>query len=252
MTADRHLDWDGCYNVRDLGGLRTIHGRTTRWGAVVRADAPDRLTPAGWSAVKAYGIRTIIDLRNDEERPADTTPHAAELTTVHVPLDDPADLEFWQHWRDSGLWATPLYYRPFLDRKPQRCAAAVAAVAHAQPGGVLVHCGGGRDRTGLITLLVLALIGVAPDDIATDYELSIDRLRLFYARAGRADASIKINELLARENTSARAAILATLASLDADAYLRTGGLTDGDLAAVRARLLGPEEPEPARPPAAR
>lgn len=252
MTADRHLDWDGCYNARDLGGLRTADGRTTRWGAVVRSDAPDRLTPPGWSALKAHGIRTIIDLRNGDERHANAIPPAAELATVHVPLDDPADIEFWQHWRDSGLWGTPLYYRPFLDRKPQRCAAAVAAVAHAQPGGVLVHCGAGRDRTGLITLLLLALVGVAPDDIAADYELSIDRLRLFYAQAGREDASIKINEVLAREDTSARAAILATLASLDVDAYLRTGGLSDGDLAAVRARLLAPEEPEHAPAPTAR
>jgi hypothetical protein len=68
MTPDRHLDWDGCFNVRDLGGLRTADSRTTRWGAVVRSDMPDRLSAAGWSALTAYGIRTIVELRNHHER----------------------------------------------------------------------------------------------------------------------------------------------------------------------------------------
>lgn len=245
MTTDRHLDWDGCYNARDLGGLPTIHGRTTHWGAVVRADAPDRLTPAGWSALKAHGIRTIIDLRDDGERPAEAPPHAADLTTVHLPLEDHTNSEFWQQWRDSGLWATPLYYRAFLDGCPQRCAAVVAAVARARPGGVLVHCGVGRDRTGLIALLLLALVGVAPDDIAADHELSTDRLRPLFAKLGERDQGPRIQQLLASNNTTARDAILATLAAVDVEASLHAAGLDQDDLAAVHARLLAPEEPNP-------
>jgi hypothetical protein len=65
MTGNRHLDWDGCHNVRDFGGLRAAHGRETRSGAVVRGDSVDRLTATGWSALLEHGIRTIIDLRND-------------------------------------------------------------------------------------------------------------------------------------------------------------------------------------------
>ena len=56
---ERVLAWEGCTNVRDLGGLRTCDGRMTRWRAVVRSDSPARLTPAGWSALYAYGIRTM-------------------------------------------------------------------------------------------------------------------------------------------------------------------------------------------------
>ena len=59
----RILNWDGCTNARDLGGLHTLDGRQTRWQAVVRSDTPSRLTAAGWSALYAYGIRTIITLR---------------------------------------------------------------------------------------------------------------------------------------------------------------------------------------------
>jgi protein-tyrosine phosphatase len=235
--ADRNLDWDGVYNARDLGGLRAADGRATRWGALIRSDNLDSLTPAGWSALREHGIRTIVDLRNDDERQARSRP--AGVAAVHVPLDDLADTEFWACW-GRGLHATPLYYQAFLDRKPERCAAAVADVARAEPGGVLVHCVGGRDRTGLIALLLLALVGVAGEDIAADYELSLDRLGRLHAALGEDDPRQRINELLARQNTSIRASILASLDSLDAEAYLRDAGLTDQDLAAVRARLLGP------------
>lgn len=202
-TAGRRLTWDGCFNARDLGDMRTSDGRVTRWGAVVRSDSLNRLTSAGWSALKAHGIRTIVDLRNDEELVPDAAPRPAGLTTVHVPLDDIADTEFWKYLWDNGLDGSPLYYAPFLERKPERCAAAVMAVARARPGGVVVHCGIGRDRTGLVTMLLLALAGVAPDEIAADYELSNNWLRPYWAQAGEEDQVPVIDELLARKETTA-------------------------------------------------
>jgi protein-tyrosine phosphatase len=67
MTEDRHLQWDGCTNVRDLGGLCSRDGRAIRRGALVRADALDRLSAEGWAALEAHGVRTVIDLRNGDE-----------------------------------------------------------------------------------------------------------------------------------------------------------------------------------------
>ncbi len=235
---DRNLDWDGCFNVRDLGGLPTVEGRRTRWGAVVRADNLNHLTTAGWSALKAYGIRTVVDLRNGEELESDAEPRPDGLTTVLVPLDDTADTELWRYLWDDELDGTPLYYLPFLKRKPERCAAAITAVARAEPGGVVIHCGIGRDRTGLVTLLLLALAGVTPDQIASDYELSNDRLRPRWAKLGEDDQGAWAEERLRRANTSARATVLGILESLDVGARLLAGGLGEEDLTAVRARLL--------------
>ena len=234
---DRHLDWDGCFNGRDLGGLRTTDGRETRWRAIVRSESLDRLTPAGWAALRAYGIRTIVDLRNDHELVGETP---VGLTRVHVPLDDLADTEFWTEAWGNDLDGTPLYYRPFLERKPERCAAAVAAVARAERGGVLVHCGGGRDRTGLVILLLLALVGVEPEEIVADYELSNVRLPPFWAARGEEDQRPIIDEILARKKTSARALLLDLLDWLDPEAYVRSAGLGADDVAAVRSRLLAP------------
>ncbi len=218
--------WDGCTNVRDLGGLRTCDGRMTRSRAVVRSDTPARLTEAGWSALYAYGIRTIISLRTHGmvEDELNFTPRYPDLVTVQVAIEDITDREFVQQWASSDLWCTPLYYKDALRRWPERHAAAISAVARARPGGVLFHCIRGNDRTGMIALLLLALAGVAPEEIVADYELSPDPER---------------EAILAREHSSVRETILSALAGLDVDRYLTMGGAREEELASVRKRLLG-------------
>lgn len=222
---DRRLTWDGCINVRDLGGLPTVDGRVTRFGGIVRADHPARLTAAGWAALTAYGIRTIVSLETagivDDAQ--DAAPRPAELARVRVEIEDMADADFVDQWVRTNLWCTPLYYRDALRRWPERHAAAVTAVARARPGGVLFHCARGHDRTGIIALLLLALAGVTPKAIAADYELSRDPER---------------ETLLRQRGTSTRQVILETLAAFDAASYLRAAGMRARDLAAVRTRLL--------------
>lgn len=68
---DRHLAREGCDDAGDLGGLRTADDRTIRRGAVVRAAAPDLLTADGWASLWRHGIRTVVDVRNDDELTAD-------------------------------------------------------------------------------------------------------------------------------------------------------------------------------------
>jgi protein-tyrosine phosphatase len=227
MNDDRYLQWDGCANVRDLGGLRTREGGVIRRGAIVRGDALDRLSAAGWAALEAHGVRTVIDLRNDDELADDLAPRPPGLTTLHLPLDGVEDTEFWQDWHGRPEFGTPIYYRPFLDHFPERTAAVFTAIARAAPGGVAVHCGIGRDRTGLIAILLLALAGAGPDEIAADYALSearvpFGRVGTFYADRGITPAAV-IAELLA---------------DLDVEAYLRGAGVSEDDLAAIRGRLL--------------
>lgn len=222
----RILAWDGCKNVRDLGGLRTRHGGLTRRSAIVRSDTPARLTAAGWAALYAYGIRTIVSLRTEgmTEEQLSFRPGHPDLVTVQVAIEDVTDMEFVEQWASSDLWCTPLYYRDALRRWPERHADAISAIARARPGGVLFHCIRGNDRTGIISLLLLALAGVIPDDIIADHELSPDPERA---------------EILAREHSSVRDALLGALAGLDLDRYLRMGGASQEDLDSIRRRLLG-------------
>jgi hypothetical protein len=238
MAAGRRLDWDGCCNIRDLGGLPTLDGRATRFGAVVRADAIDRLSAAGWAALEAHGVRTVIDLRNEDELRADVAPRSAGVSTIHLPLDAADDREFWDAWGTGPQFGTPLYYGPHLERFPERSARVLAAIATAPPGGVLYHCGIGRDRTGMITILLLALAGVRPEEIAADYELSAAGVRELAARRGDAGDVALVDDFLRARGTTAGELVVSLLASTDVESLLRAGGLTDAHVAALRARLV--------------
>jgi protein tyrosine/serine phosphatase len=236
--ADRHLDWEGCFNARDLGGLPTVHGRATQPGRVTRSDAVDGLTEVGWAALVRHGVRTVIDLRNDDELASDLAPRPASITTIHLPLDGSHDREFWSAWDSGPQFGTPLYYGPHLERFPERSAAVLSAIARAQPGGVAFHCGGGRDRAGQIAMLLLGLVGVEPAHIAADYVLSGKRLRARYAAYGEPDQGPQHEEFLAARGTSAAELIVTLIRELDFEAIMLGAGLTPTDVRALRARLL--------------
>src|SRR5918994_2351320 len=69
----------------------------------------------------------------------------------------------WSEWANGPQFGTPLYNGPFVQRFPDRIERVLDAVEQARPGGVLFHCVGGRDRTGLVAIILLAVAGVAPE-----------------------------------------------------------------------------------------
>ena len=92
MPRERRLAWEGCVNVRDLGGHATEDGRTTRFGAVVRADSVGRLTASGWQALAGHGVIRIVDLRDEAEATEDGVLEAP-VEVVRIPLLDGLDAE---------------------------------------------------------------------------------------------------------------------------------------------------------------
>lgn len=188
------------------------------------------------AALEAHGIGTIIDLRNDDELAPDLSPRPTWIETLHLPLDGIEDTDFWDEWTSGPQFGTPLYYAAFLERFPERAAGAPAAVADAQPGGVLLHCVGGRDRTGLISALALALARVDAEEVAADYALGAMGAGRLGERKGEPQ---EIDAFLRARSTSARELVVELVASLDIESLLRAGGLSDAQLAALRARLLG-------------
>jgi protein-tyrosine phosphatase len=239
--CDRHLDWDGCFNVRDLGGIPAAGGRVVGRGALVRADSLEKLSSAGWQALHEHGVRTIVDLRNDDEREQDAAPRPPDLTTLHLPLDNIEAEDFWKgKWATGPQFGTPLYYRAHILRFPERSARVLAAIANAEPGGVVVHCVGGRDRTGQTAMLALSLAGVAPAEIVADYELSDPRLAGLWEALGEENPTPAIEAFLTEHGTTAGEIIEATLSSIDLEATLRDGGLAAEDITTLRKRLLEP------------
>ncbi|MET9964102.1 tyrosine-protein phosphatase [Streptomyces sp. NPDC006326] len=233
-SEGRFLEWDGCFNVRDLGGL----GRVAR-GALVRADRLDALSARGWAALAGYGIRTVVDLRNDDETGGDRSPRPAGVRTVRIPLDGTEHRDFWDHWWDTPGFGTPAYFRPFLERFPDRVAAVLRAVAEAPPGGVAFHCGLGRDRTGIIALVLLRLAGATPEEIAADHGLSEARVRAMYAAQGRRYDAGVIEEYVTGLGTTVHGLALDAARWLDAGAYLADAGLGPATVERLGERLRG-------------
>jgi len=173
VTAPGTLAWPGGRNVRDLGGRPLADGRTTLSGRVFRSAAPEYLTDDGWLAAKAAGVRTVVDLRNAPAETRRTPDHPAVrpeslhgIVFVAAPTEDPDDPEF---LRVCGPWLDhPRSWADNARLAPTRIAAVMRAIAAAGPG-VLVHCAGGRDRTGMICAMLLGLAGATEDAIVGDY-----------------------------------------------------------------------------------
>lgn len=200
-------------------------------------EAPTRLTAAGWASAWDYGVRTMVDLRAEDEDLPDETARPAGITTVRVPLDPEPGTPFFDHWTPIDNMATPLYLPGLLAEYPDRVIAAVRAVAIAAPGCVVVHCSGGKDRTGLIALVLLVLAGAEPDEIVADYLLTFDRMKERYAALGVRDQLAAISERLAERGTTIEASLSSTIAGLKMPDYLLANGLSGRELAALHARL---------------
>jgi protein-tyrosine phosphatase len=247
LRESRGLVWEGCVNVRDLGGHSTDDGRQVAYGRVVRADSVRQLSQGGWKALGDYGITRIVDLRWHEELEADP-PSELPVEVVHIPLFgrpqdvDPID-ELVAPLEDP-VQRKIAYYRECLGRFPNNFGTAIAAVGEAPAGGVVVHCAGGVDRTGLVSALLLRLAGVTIDDIAADYAVSEENWAPF--REQWIEEAATPEEKRWRRLWSAIPAevMTGTLEELEARygsvrEYLRSAGVSDAVLERVRARLVG-------------
>ena len=107
LQRSRDLAWDGLLNVRDLGGHPTEDGGETRFDSIVRADSVRQLSDKGWAALVDYGVKTIVDLRDDEELAADP-PAELPVEVLHVPLFEPLGrLEGVEARLDAAARSTP-------------------------------------------------------------------------------------------------------------------------------------------------
>ena len=141
--------------------------------------------------------------------PDDGAPHRDGIETIHIPLDRIADdTEFWDDWMHGPQFGTPLYYGPFVERFPERIEEVLDAIEQASPGGVLFHCVGGRDRTGMVAIAALAAAGVTPEAIADDYELGAERAHTH---------DPVLEEYLTECGTSARELVLELATTLEYD-----------------------------------
>ena len=225
-------------------------GGETKFGAIVRSDSVSLLTDAGWKALVAHGVRTVVDLRGDHEREEDP-PRDVPVDVVHVPFME-ANEEEWNEIApeiEAASAAAPDVatstrdvYVIFLERFKANVASGMRAVARAPEGGVVVHCVGGKDRTGLLTALLLHVVGVPEEEIAADYALSEERLRSRHEAWFEAAESEEELARLQRISQTPPGSMLGVFRELErlygsVEGYLRSAGVEEEDLERVRSRL---------------
>lgn len=156
------MDWPSCRNVRDLGGTAVDGGRWIRSGALIRSDNLVQLDETGLAALRSAGVSRVVDLRSVWECRTFPSPLADDPALVNVPLTDAAD-------PDESALDLAVQYCNLLDRRQARFGEAIAAIADAPAGCVVVACHAGKDRTGLVIAVVLAGVGVSDQAIGADY-----------------------------------------------------------------------------------
>jgi len=239
----RALAFSSLFNFRDLGGYAGLDGRTVRWRRLFRSDSLHRLNGADAQVFAALGVRTVVDLRRPTEVTRDgRVPEYDGLLYHHI---HPEHAE----WRassyvdghDLARWLADRY----LDLARDGIAGivrAISVIADADAAPVVVHCVAGKDRTGVVCALTLALLGVPDDDIAEDYALSTEASARFTAwvRETYPDRAAKLPAPFLASPAEAMSMFLADLRERygSPEGYVKTGGLAGEQIDALRAHLL--------------
>ena len=238
----RRIGLDTVYNLRDIGGYRTVDGRQTRWRLLFRSDSLHRLTPESQRALLAYGVRTIIDLRYREELVDSPSVFAQSSAVNYCPLalyqlDDPLVTAY----QPQDLAQV---YRMILELAQPQIRRIVGAIAAPGALPALVHCTAGKDRTGVIVALILGALGVPDETIVEDYALGasyldplLDELR---AQAARSGYDTDWYNRLLESNPDTMRQMLSELRQRHGGPaeYLRAIGLPDQHILALRSALL--------------
>jgi protein-tyrosine phosphatase len=167
-AVERWIEVDELFNSRDLGGLGGV-----RRGLLYRTDALCGLAESGREAYRALGIHTVIDLRRPEEIEAQgRAPEWAYASWHNITLREGA----WPVGDCPDVASLPAYLAEIYLSMSENGAADIVRVlgllADEGTGPAVIHCAGGRDRTGVVVALLLELLGVPDEEIALDYHLS--------------------------------------------------------------------------------
>jgi protein-tyrosine phosphatase len=184
MTTERRADspnprlhrLEGAYNLRDLGGLPTEDGGETLTGRVFRSDSLQSVTLADVQRLHdALAVRSLIDLRGEEEVVAEGRGLLADrdVRYVNLPLVQ-EDGSLVSYLDDSRTVDLVPRYLSYLDSPGRTMLRAIELISEADKAPTVFFCAAGKDRTGVLSALVLRLVGVQPESVVQDYLLSAE------------------------------------------------------------------------------
>jgi len=234
---ERLLHFPNLLNARELGGYPTTDGAQTRWRSLLRADDLAQLSQEGVRALADYGVASVIDLRWPEEAALAPSPVPSALPQVRyqrISLLTHTEDEWRLRSRDV---AKELWKCVVLEHVRVELRHVLAAIAAAPAGPLLFHCVAGKDRTGLIAALLLAVADAEPQAIARDYAMSSANLRDGYLRRYADAHPQRILEALRCPEEGVHNMLQFLADAGGVRAYLTQIGLKEDQIARLRARL---------------
>ncbi len=179
---NRFYLFEGVFNFRDLGGYTTEDGRQVRAERLFRSDNLAQLTRNDIQALKELNLRTVVDLRTNQElqlRGSYQMIDGALGTYLHVPLMDvSSDPELAKNDKSFLEYR----YKQILKEAAPHIASVVETISDLENLPLVFHCAVGKDRTGVVAMVVLGALGVAKETIVTDYALTaiaVERMLLW-------------------------------------------------------------------------
>ena len=157
-------------NFRDIGGYKTICGKTTKWNKILRSGDLINLDEKDVSVLEQRGVKHILDLRTikeNEENPG-KIPAGAKVHRIPIFKDSSQNIipkgQFFKMYDNLvfNAHAKKAYLKIFK----------FLIANEAEEEAILYHCLGGKDRTGIVTILLLYVLGVPEDTILKDYLLT--------------------------------------------------------------------------------
>ena len=243
MTS-RLIALEGSLNFRDLGGYPTGDGRIVRWRQVFRSDALHLLTPSDIARLRdELRVRDVVDLRSSAElRSEGQGPLAAQdIRFHHVPLFD-GEVRSEDRERAAQISLADRYV--FLAEFAGAPIARVITTIAAADAGAVFHCAAGKDRTGVISAILLGLLGVPDDVIVADYVATRENLDTIVDRLSALEgyramlAALPPDTMHANPETMVEFLERLRAAHGSVEVYARHAGVTADAISRLRGRLL--------------
>jgi protein-tyrosine phosphatase len=251
VNESRLVDLDGPANFRDLGGVATEDGGVVRTGRVFRSDSLSYLSGQDVERLRdQLGVRTVIDLRAGHEvEDYGHGPLDVHVRQLHMPIVDQTREPALPPRKERKAWkfqTLDQIYTFMLDEYAVRFAAVLAVIAEPENQPVVFHCAAGKDRTGLVSALILGLCGVPDSAIVADFAFTESRMSTIVARhAAHAEANDTEAEVAGQVH-GAQAATMSTVLDVlraehgSIEAYVVQAGLPTDLVDQLRAELVIP------------
>lgn len=250
-VATRNVNIPGIQNFRDLGGYKSVDtGKSVSWGMLYRSAQIDSIPSCSRRELKNIGIRTIIDLRSEGERHNYPQLRDGEFKIVRIPIPTGNMDKILQGIQEEKIKSDTIYRlveqmnRELVTDYRKEFKELFSVLLNRDSYPAVIHCTSGKGRTGIVSALLLAALGVNEDVIMSDYRLSNDYFNIPKASKYAYELPVNSQEAITTIYSAKEDFLNAAKEQIESEygnvqAYLKKGiGLSAEEIEQLRSILL--------------